>query len=183
LTYGYQERDERKRTSYLDEIKDIPESKRVYLDESGIDDNEVYSDVWGVKGSRIYSLKQSFRKKRLSMMVALNQGKIKAPCVLEGYWDRSFFEGWVEKFLLLKLEPGQVVILDNAAFHKGEKVRKLIENAGGSLIYLPPYSSDFNPIEHWWFVLKHPLRLFMMWCERNLDKAAKWVFKNVLTYK
>src|SRR3712207_8882096 len=60
---------------------------------------------------------------------------------------RSAFEVYVERVLVPELRPGDVVILDNLSSHKGARVRALIEAAGASLLYLPPYSPDFNPIE------------------------------------
>ena len=56
--------------------------------------------------------------------------------------------------LLPQLKPGQVVILDNASFHQGGRIRELIEECGCHLLYLPPYSPDFNPIERCWARLK-----------------------------
>ncbi|NSM56356.1 hypothetical protein HET73_01860 [Wolbachia endosymbiont of Atemnus politus] len=49
------------------------------------------------------------------------------------------------------LKPGQTIVLDNASFHKSERTKELIENAGCKILFLPPYSPDLNPIEHFWF--------------------------------
>jgi len=57
-----------------------------------------------------------------------------------------------------QLEPGKVLILDNATFHQGEKIRELVESAGCKLQYLPPYSPDLNKIEHCWFPIKNRVR-------------------------
>jgi transposase len=59
-------------------------------------------------------------------------------------------ETWVETCLLPVLQPGQVVILDNATFHKGGRIQQLIEQAGAQILYLPPYSPDLNKIENCW---------------------------------
>jgi transposase len=63
----------------------------------------------------------------------------------------------LEKVLCPELRPKQVVIMDNASFHKSPRIRKIIENAGCRLLYLPPYSPDLNPIEHYWAWLKNKL--------------------------
>ena len=68
------------------------------------------------------------------------------------------FEKWLSEKLLTQLEPGKVLILDNATFHKGERIRELVESAGCQLEYLPPYSSDLNKIEHCWFPIKNRVR-------------------------
>jgi len=81
-----------------------------------------------------------------------------APFVIDGPIDRLAFETYVEKVLLPELREGDVVIMDNLPSHKGLKVRDLIEAAGARLLYLPPYSPDFNPIENAFAKLKALLR-------------------------
>jgi len=56
--------------------------------------------------------------------------------------------------LIPQLEAGDIIIVDNATFHKGERIREIVENAGGEIWYLPAYSPDLNKIENWWSVLK-----------------------------
>jgi transposase len=81
-----------------------------------------------------------------------------APWVLDGPINREAFETYVEKVLVPDLRPGDVVIMDNLSSHKGDKVRNLIEAAGATLRFLPPYSPDFNPIENAFAKLKALLR-------------------------
>ena len=81
-----------------------------------------------------------------------------APFVLDGPINRDAFETYVERVLVRYLHPGDVVIMDNLSSHKGQRVRDLIEAAGASLLYLPPYSPDFNPIENAFAKLKAMLR-------------------------
>ena len=66
---------------------------------------------------------------------------------VEGSTTQKVFEAFVERFLAPTLKPGQVVILDNLRAHKGERVKQLIESSAASVIFLPAYSPDFNPIE------------------------------------
>lgn len=73
---------------------------------------------------------------------------------IEGCVDKKVFIAWLKELLVPTLKPNQVVIMDNASFHKGKEIREIIENAGCKLIYLPPYSPDLNPIENYWAVLK-----------------------------
>ncbi len=81
-----------------------------------------------------------------------------APFVIDGPIDRLAFEAYVEKVLLPELRKGDVVIMDNLPGHKGPRVREMIEAAGARLLYLPPYSPDFNPIENAFAKLKALLR-------------------------
>jgi len=71
-----------------------------------------------------------------------------APFVLDGPINRSAFETYVERVLAPELRPGDIVVMDNLSSHKGPKMREMVEAAGASLLYLPPYSPDFNPIEN-----------------------------------
>jgi transposase len=84
--------------------------------------------------------------------------KILAPMVFKGTCTTLFFEAWVEQFLIPELIPGQIVVLDNATFHKSNRTKELIESAGCTLLFLPPYSPDFNPIEQFWARMKKWIR-------------------------
>lgn len=70
-----------------------------------------------------------------------------APMVFNGSCNTELFNIWVERFLIKELKRGQVVIMDNATFHKSQRTKDLIESVGCKIIFLPPYSPDFNPIE------------------------------------
>jgi transposase len=89
-----------------------------------------------------------------------------APFVLNGPINRDAFETYVEKVLVPELRPGSVVVMDNLSSHKGPRARQLVEAAGASLLFLPPYSPDFNPIENAFARLKALLRKA---AERTVD--------------
>ncbi len=78
--------------------------------------------------------------------------------VLDGPINRDAFQAYVDQVLVPELAPGDVVVMDNLSSHKGPAVRRAIEAAGASLLYLPPYSPDFNPIENAFAKLKALLR-------------------------
>jgi transposase len=77
---------------------------------------------------------------------------------VEGATAREVFETYIEKVLAPTLREGQVVVMDNLSSHRGSRVRELIEQRGCELIYLPPYSPDFNPIEEAFSKIKGLLR-------------------------
>ena len=128
------------------------------MDETGIDNREDYGYGWNEKGQRFQALKAGKRSIRVSIIGALNQKKLIAPLIFEGTCNRQLFEKWLEEMLLLSLLPGQIIILDNATFHKSEKIRNLVDKALCELKYLPPYSPDINEIEHQWFPIKNRVR-------------------------
>jgi transposase len=77
---------------------------------------------------------------------------------VEGATTKEVFESYIEEVLAPTLREGQVVVMDNLSSHKGERVKELIEGRGCQLIYLPPYSPDFNPIEQAFSKIKNLLR-------------------------
>ncbi len=82
-----------------------------------------------------------------TFIAGLRQGKITAPMLLEGPMDGEHFLAYVEQILVPELTAGDTVIMDNLPAHKVTGVRAAIEASGARLLYLPPYSPDFNPIE------------------------------------
>lgn len=86
--------------------------------------------------------------------------------VLDGPINAATFQAYVEQVLVPELSPGDIVVMDNLGFHKGPQVGAAIQAAGASLLYLPPYSPDFNPIENAFSKLKALLRKA---AERSVD--------------
>ena len=76
--------------------------------------------------------------------------KVLAPFGYHGTCDAKLFNFWLEKFPVPLLKPGQIVIMDNASIHKTNTTQSIIDKAGCKLLFLPPYSPDLNPIEHFW---------------------------------
>lgn len=142
----------------MDEIKGIDPANIVYSDETGIDDNEVPATGWAPRGERCHAQKKAERKTRYNVVAALNLNSLFAPFIFEGYSSASTYETYVEHVLVPTLKPGMVFVIDNASFHKSKKVINLIETAGCKVIFLPPYSPDFNPIEHHWTAIKNAIR-------------------------
>lgn len=130
----------------------------MYVDESGMVTREDYGYGWNPKGRRFHDLKSGKRSIRVSIISALCQGKLVAPMTFEGSCNRLVFEKWFAELLLPKLKSGQRIILDNATFHKSQKISELIESVECEIQYLPPYSPDLNEIEHYWFPIKNRVR-------------------------
>ena len=147
------------------------------MDESGINSNESYAYGWSKKGERYYDSRPGKNRERLSIIGALCQGKFLAPLVYQGYCSAQLIESWLQKLLLPQLQPGQVIVMDNAPFHKSRKIRELIEEAGCELLFLPTYSPDFNPIEHWWHQVKTAIRKELPLHDFNVNQAADAAFQ------
>ncbi len=115
---------------------------------------------WSKKGERSYAEQPGYASERVSIIAGYTRGEkeLIAPLEYSGYTNSEVFNMWVETQLCPALKKGQYVIMDNASFHKSPKVREFIEKAGCHLIYLPAYSPDLNPIEHYWANFKKYLR-------------------------
>lgn len=130
----------------------------MYVDESGMDERDDYGYGWCERGKRFEALRSGRRAGRINMIAAYCQRDLSAPFTVQGSCNRVIFETWLEQCLLPTLQPGQVVILDNATFHHGGRIAQLVESVGCRLMYLPAYSPDFNRIEKCWAWLKSRVR-------------------------
>jgi transposase len=96
--------------------------------------------------------------KTTTLVAALRLEGMTAPMVMDGAMNGEAFRAWVRHMLAPSLGPGDIVVMDNLPAHKVGGVREMIEAAGARLLYLPPYSPDFNPIEQAFAKLKAFLR-------------------------
>jgi len=110
------------------------------------------------RGQRLRASVPHGHWKTTTFVGALRLSGMTAPMVLDGPMDGAWFLAYVKQVLIPTLSPGDVVILDNLPAHKGAAVRAAIEAAGASLLFLPPYSPDFNPIENAFSKFKAYLR-------------------------
>ncbi len=94
----------------------------------------------------------------VTLLASITTTGMGAAMVLDGALARESFEAYVEHLLLPTLVPGQIVVLDNLPVHKSTRARALIEGAGCAVLFLPPYSPDFNPIELAFAKIKQTLR-------------------------
>jgi len=142
----------------LEQIATIEPNNVVYADEAGMDDRDDYPYGWNCKGERFHALKSGRRQGRVNMIAAYCNRQLIAPFTIEGACNRTVFETWIETCLIRSLKPGQWLVIDNATFHKGGRIKQLIEQAGCKVLYLPPYSPDLNKIENCWSWLKSRIR-------------------------
>jgi transposase len=120
------------------------------VDESGINKYLRREYARAPKGALVYGATTGLRYARESFIAAKCGSCILSPFCYQGTCDTALFNVWLQDFLIPELKPGQVVIMDNASFHKSKDSQRLIEQAGCRLLFLPPYSPDLNPIEVFW---------------------------------
>jgi transposase len=113
------------------------------------------------RGVKVYGKIQGKKYERLNIVAAKHGDEILARCEYKCNMNSALFELWFASALLVELPAGSVVIMDNASWHRKKVLRALAEAAGFRVIFLPPYSPDFNPIEKVWANLKIFIRNYM----------------------
>ncbi len=153
---GYQERDpqQRKRFLRLRERFFRRGKQPVHIDECGFAPSMARRYGYAPKGRRVDGLASGHRRPRTSLIAARMEGRLAEPLLFEGTCDTVGFNSWLQTQLCPRLNAQHLVILDNAAFHKSPETAQLIAATGATLLFLPPYSPDFNPIEHDFAALK-----------------------------
>jgi len=130
----------------------------VFIDETWASTNMARRYGRALRGQRLRVGVPHGHWKTTTFVAGLRASGLVAPFVLDGPINREAFETYVARVLVPELRTGDVVIMDNLSSHKGPRVREMIERAGATLLYLPPYSPDFNPIENAFAKLKALLR-------------------------
>lgn len=114
-----------------------------------------------------------------SMIGAISINKVEA--ALYGKWatNGEIFYTFVEQSLLPQLKPKHIVIMDNVKFHLQLRIKEIIESVGAKIIFLPPYSPDFNPIENMWSKVKNTLRRLAPRTARTFKKSIRIAFEEI----
>ncbi len=130
----------------------------VFLDETSANTAMTRLYGWGPRSERLVDAAPHGHWKTTTFVAGLRESGIVAPLVLDGPMTGEVFRAYVEQMLAPSLAPGDVVVMDNLPAHKVTGVREAIQAAGASVLYLPPYSPDLNPIEQFFAKLKALLR-------------------------
>jgi len=133
-------------------------NKLVFLDESGI--NTGMTRLYGRNSSneRVVDYTPDVRFERTSILSSVRANGDLVPLVFEGALNGELFKAYVSQFLAPTLHEGDIVIMDNLTSHKVDGIADIIAAVGASIVYLPPYSPDYNPIEMMWSKIKSYLR-------------------------
>ncbi len=138
--------------------RDMDPSRFVFLDETGTATNMTRRYGWSPRGQRVVDARPYGHWLTTTFVAGLRESGIIAPLVVDGPMTGEVFRAYVEQMLAPALSPRDVVVLDNLAAHKVAGVREAIRAVDASLMYLPPYSPDLNPIEQAFAKLKTLLR-------------------------
>lgn len=150
------------------DLKDL-----VFLDEMGVLLGLMRTHARAAPGQRAYAFKPFYRGPKVSVIGAISISKVLAVMTLDEAMDAAAFEVYVRECLVPQLWPGAVVVMDNLPAHKVEVIAPLLEAVGARVLYLSPYSPEFNPIEHWWSQLKAFLRQFSPTTSNRVDTLIK----------
>jgi transposase len=153
------ERDEWLRVAWRVTLaQEFAPERLVFVDEMGTNTSLHPLYAWSPKGERARCSVPRNRGPNTTLLASMTAEGMGACLAVEGATTTIVFETYIEKVLLPSLRYGQVVVMDNLSAHKGERIRELLESAGCELLYLPPYSPDFSPIEEAFSKLKGFLR-------------------------
>lgn len=161
-----------KRQEYLSALQQETEKgkKLVYLDESGFSETDFRRYAYAPKGMRVEDKVSSHRYTTTTLIAARLDGCFTVPLLFEGSCDKIAFNTWLSQMLCPLLDDTHVVIMDNASFHKGLETAALIRASGASLLFLPPYSPELNPIEKDFAIIK---RRCQYKAEASIDDIIK----------
>jgi transposase len=146
-----------KRRSFRRKVKKIEPERLVFVDETGATTAMTPTYAWAPRGERAYASAPGAWES-VTLTAALGLDGVRAPLVFPGSTNTTTFETYVEEVLVPSLHEGDVVVFDNLSAHQAPAVAKAIEQAGASVLPLPPWSPDYTPIEEMYSKVKEFLR-------------------------
>lgn len=158
--------------------KEAP-ARLVFVDESGANTRMTRWRGRAPAGQRLVARIPHGHYQTSTLIAGIRLGGACAPWLFDGAMDGEMFLAWVRQGLVAVLQARDLVILDNLATHKVAGVREAIEAVGARLLYLPPYSPDFNPIENMWSKIKQALRSLSPRTQTELLAAAGLAFETI----
>jgi transposase len=173
------ERKEEDRESWKVQTKDSDASKYRFIDETGSNLSLIRLYARAPKGKRAYGTIVKKRGKNVTMITDLSLQGLGEVFIIDGAANGDIFKTYIKQVLVPSLKSGEIVVMDNCSIHKGEEVRKLIEDCGCELRFLPAYSPDFSPIEEAFSKIKAILRSIGAKTREDLQKALEYAITTV----
>ena len=152
------ERDEAVRAAWRDEASTLTPADLVFVDETSTHTALTRRRARAPRGERAVGRTPRNHGPNMTLLAALTPAGIGPSVAIPGAVDGAAFVAYAERVLAPSLRPGQVVVLDNLSAHKRQAARTAVEAVGARLLFLPPYSPDFNPIELAFAKVKERLR-------------------------
>ena len=165
------ERNKRKRAWHWRRIKKIVRARLRFLDEAGATTilTRLYARALG--GNRTTEAVPRNYGQSTSMIATLSIDGVEAPMLIEGSVDTLVFNAYCEQVLQPTLKSGDVIVLDNLAAHRASRIEEITASCGAQVLWLPPYSPDFSPIELMWSKVKAYLKKVKARTQIELEKA------------
>jgi transposase len=157
----------------------LPIESLLFLDEFGSHLAMTRTRARAPQGVRAEMEEPFQRGANFSTIAALGLHGVRAPFTIEGAFDREVFELWVKQMLVPALREGDWVLLDNVQFHYSARAIEMIEAAGATVLHIPAYSPDFNPIEECFSKIKEYLRSAKARTKRKLYLALAKAIEKV----
>ncbi|WP_145145066.1 IS630 family transposase [Roseomonas gilardii] len=148
----------KRRWDWFESQPDLDPDRLVFIDETWASTKMARTHGRSRRGQRLRAAIPHGHWKTTTFIAGLRNNGMVAPMVLDGPINGIAFQAYIDQVLVPELRRGDIVIMDNLGSHKGAGVRAAIEAARASLLYLPPYSPEFNPIENAFAKLKASLR-------------------------
>ena len=167
------------RIEYWDLIRDVRPEDLVFIDETGVNLAMVRMYGRALQGQRAYGERPYYHSKNITLIGAISLTGWVGAMTIDGGTNGDIFKFYIENILLPNLWSGACVVMDNLPAHKVDGVRELIESKGGHLIYLSPYSPEFNPIENCWSKIKQCLRSAAARSREMLDSAITFSLDSI----
>ncbi|WP_062501745.1 IS630 family transposase, partial [Moraxella lacunata] len=144
------------RQQFVKQLEQYKQDNRpiVYLDESGFRGDTHRPYAYAHQSQRCYGTYNWQAKNQTNAIGAIYNNKLFAVGLYECSINSQVFYSWVEQVLLPELPPNSVIVMDNATFHKRQDIQELIQKHNHTILWLPPYSPDLNPIEQVWSWIK-----------------------------
>jgi transposase len=166
-------RDEQARAAWRAAVATRDPAQFVFVDESGTHTSLTRLYGWAPHDQRASGSVPRNHGKNTTLVAALTPEGLREPWLIEGAMDTDTFEWYIREQLAPTLRPGQVVVLDNLSAHKAATISEVIEARGCELLFLPPYSPDFTPIEQAFSKLKAILRGLGARTREALEEAVR----------
>lgn len=168
------------RVDYWQSIREVAPENLVFMDEAGVNLAMVRLYARAPKGQRAIGNRPATRGQNVSLVNALSLRGSIAPLTILGAMDGLTFEAYIIRRVAPDLWPGAVLVVDNSRTHKAtEEVNAALAAVGARLMFLPPYSPDFSPIEPFWSKVKNSLSSVGARTYQALNEAIEFAYAQV----